>query len=94
MAQKKLHRDTDSNDGGGILDLILQTWVFDEGLLVSVNGSLGTGHAPSPHAYHEWETTGGSDFVTIDGIPVNIETQADTCGHVRENGSSLTDLSS
>tara|TARA_Y100000310_G_C20601090_1_gene773071 strand:- start:117 stop:401 length:285 start_codon:yes stop_codon:yes gene_type:complete len=93
MADPKLHRIGDANSGGGIIDTVSQDWVTDEGKLVSINGSLGTGHGPGIHAFHAWQTAIGSSFVTINDIPVNIEGNPDTCLHSRVAGSSLTTIS-
>lgn len=81
----------DSNDAGGVVNSIPQSTVFANGLLMSVDGSIGTGHPPCPipaiHCSGNWTTANGSGNVLINGIPVNFEGNADTCGHSRINGS-------
>lgn len=83
---------TDVNSGGGAITSIPQSSVYVNNLLVSVNGSIGTSHPPCPdpsiHCAGNWETANGSPDVFIENIPVNREGDADTCGHVRVNGSS------
>lgn len=81
---------THVNSGGGAITSVPQDFVFIEDLLVAVDGSIGTGHPPCPivpiHCGGAWATSGGADFVTIEGIPVNHETNVDTCGHSRVGG--------
>lgn len=87
----RVHTVGHANSGGGIITNVLQDFVTIDGMLVSVDGSIGTGHRPCPeeqaHCAGKWKTANGSDFVTINGIPVNYEGNSDTCGHVRVGGS-------
>lgn len=90
MTDKRIQRLGDTNSGGGIITKIPQDFVFDEDLLISVNGSIGTGHGDPDDHIHDagvWQTSNGSDFVFIEDIPVNFEGNTDTCGDVRLNGS-------
>jgi len=88
-----VHRLTDINSGGGIITDIPQSTVFANNLLVSINGSMGTGHPPcgspggTPHCDHVWKTTDGATTVFIQNIPVNRMGDTDTCGHNRIAGS-------
>lgn len=86
-----VQRLTDVNDAGGAIDSIPQSTVSVNGLLVAVDGSLGTSHPPCPvpdiHCAGNWTTSGGSPNVFIEGIPVNRTGDPDTCGHVRVGGS-------
>jgi hypothetical protein len=84
---KPIHRLTDKNSGGGAIDEILQKTVFANNLLVSVDGSKGTGHGLPPHSYHDWQTEQGSKTVFAENIPVNFQGNQDTCGDVRVEGS-------
>ena len=84
---KPIHRLTDKNSGGGAIDEILQKTVFANNLLISVDGSKGTGHGLPPHTYHDWQTQQGSKTVFAEFIPVNFQGNEDTCGDVRVEGS-------
>ncbi|MEM7213255.1 MAG: hypothetical protein AAF479_15445 [Pseudomonadota bacterium] len=82
---------TDTNDAGGAITSIPQSSVYANGLLVSVDGAIGTGHPPCPvpaiHCAGNWVTANGSATVFAERIPVNRKTDADSCGHVRAAGS-------
>ena len=85
------HRLTDCNTGGGCITSIPQSTVFANNLLVSVDGSIGTGHPPCPtpviHCEGVWVTTSGGPTVFVQNIPVNKKGDPDSCGHVRASGS-------
>ena len=83
----KAHRMGDLNTGAGVITSIPQSKVFCNSKLLSVNGSKGTGHGVGIHAENAWDTANGSSTVNAGGIPVNSETDADTCGHTRTGGS-------
>lgn len=86
----------DANSAGGVITTIPQSTVFANGQLVSVDGSIGTGHAPCPivpiHCAGAWATAGGSGNVFINGIPVNFTGNSDTCGHTRVGGSGTVNI--
>ena len=87
-----IHRMGDCNDGGGCITGIPQGTVFTNTLLVSVNGSIGTGHPPCEepvpiHCAGAWQTSNGSTTVYVNSIPVNFLGNGDTCGHSRIGGS-------
>ena len=86
-----IQRIGDSNDGGGIITSTPQSTVYVNGLLVAVDGSIGTSHDHCKdhyiHCEGQWQTIGGSPNVYIEGIPVNRTGDVDTCGHVRVGGS-------
>lgn len=85
---KPVHRLGDANDGGGVITSIPQGSVYANGKLVSVNGSIGTGHSPlPPHTGGGWTTANGSSSVFIEGKPVNRDGDSDSCGHKRIAGS-------
>ena len=88
----KAHRMGDANTGGGTITSIPQSKVFCNGKLLSVNGSKGTGHGVDLHAVNAWDTANGSSTVNAGGIPVNSETDADTCTHTRTGGSSNVNI--
>lgn len=83
----KIHRMGDANNVGGAIDDIPQTTVFADNKLVAINGSQGSGDE-NGHDYHKWATANGSKDVFVNGIPVNFEGNADTCGDNRVAGSS------
>ena len=81
-------RNGDSNDGGGVINSIPQSTVFVNSKLVSVNGSVGTGHPTGPtHSAGTWKTANGSSTVFAGGIAINRTGDADTCEHTRAGGS-------
>ncbi len=84
----KAHRMGDANTGGGTITTIPQSTVFANSKVLAVNGSKGTGHGIGVHATNQWDTANGSSTVNAGGIPVNSETDADTCAHTRTGGSS------
>jgi uncharacterized Zn-binding protein involved in type VI secretion len=92
----KVHRFGDVNTAGGAIDGIPQTFVYENNLLICVDGSIGTGHPPCPipavHCAGNWITAGGASFVVINDIPVNREGDADTCGHARSGGSDFIEI--
>ena len=83
----KAHRMDDKNTGDGAIDTIPQSTVFANSKVLAVNGSKGTGHGVDLHAVNAWDTANGSSTVNAGGIPVNSETDADTCAHTRTGGS-------
>ena len=81
-------RNGDSNDGGGVINSIPQSTVFVNSKLVSVNGSIGTGHPVGPpHSAGTWKTANGSSTVFAEKIAINRTGDADTCEHTRAGGS-------
>lgn len=84
---KKVQRVGDANDAGGVISASLQDFVYCNGKLVAVDGSPVTPHKPFFPPHTGTVTANGSSFVFINGIPVNFETTADSCGHVRVDGS-------
>ena len=81
-------RNGDSNDGGGVINSIPQSTVFVNSKLVSVDGSVGTGHPTGPpHSAGTWKTANGSSTVFAGGIAINRTGDADTCTHTRTGGS-------
>lgn len=84
-------RRGDPNTAGGVITSIPQSTVFINGRLASVDGSQGTSHDPCPkppiHCAGNWSTAGGVATVMAGGIPINVDGNADTCGHSRTSGS-------
>ncbi len=84
-----IQRLTDSNDGGGsITSTAGNGTVYANNLLVSIDGSQGSGHGRKKHKSGAWSTTGGSGTVFAHNVPVNFTGNSDTCGHARSGGSS------
>lgn len=84
---QQAHRLGDSNTAGApIISIPGNTNVFCNGSLLSVDGSPVQPHGLPPHAAPF--TANGSSTVYCNGIPVNSKTDADTCGHTRNAGSS------
>jgi uncharacterized Zn-binding protein involved in type VI secretion len=80
-----VHRQGDSNDGGGTIEGIPQGTVYVNGQLASIDGSAVSGHGLGEHSGPT--TANGSGTVFIGGIPVNRQGDADTCGDSRADGS-------
>jgi uncharacterized Zn-binding protein involved in type VI secretion len=84
----KAQRNGDSNNAGGVINSIPQGNTFCNGELLSVDGSKGTTHPVGPpHLSGVWSTANGNTRVLCNGIPVNRQGDADTCGHTRSGGS-------
>ena len=84
----KAQRNGDANTAGGVINSIPQSTVFVNSKLVSVNGSVGTGHPTGPtHSAGTWKTANGSSTVSAGGIAINRTGDADTCEHTRAGGS-------
>ena len=86
---KSVHRRNDPNSAGGVVNGPAQGFVFDQGREISVDGSGVSAHPPFVPPHVAPVTANGSSFVFIGGIPVNFETNADSCGHLRAQGSDL-----
>jgi uncharacterized Zn-binding protein involved in type VI secretion len=78
-----VHRQGDSNDGGGVIEDVAQGTVYVNGQLASVDGSGVSGH----DLHLPTTTANGSATVFIGGIPVNRAGDEDECGHGRAEGS-------
>lgn len=81
----QVHRLTDPNTAGAPIIEVIQSSVFTNYLLTSVDGSPVQGHAPGVHSAPL--TANGSTDVFIEYIPVNRLGDPDTCGHPRADGS-------
>lgn len=80
-----VHRQGDTNSGGGVIDGVAQGTVYINGQLASVDGSTVSDHGRGEHSAAT--TANGSATVFIGGIPVNRQGDADTCGDARADGS-------
>jgi len=91
MSGRPVHRMGDINSGRGAIHSIPQRNVFANDLLLAVDGSRGTSHAPCPlppiHCANAWVTTMGRHTVYANNIPVNCEGDPDSCSHTRVMGS-------
>ena len=89
----RVHRVTDCNDANGCVTLTLpNSNVYANNLLIAIDGSFGTSHAPCPlpsppHCAGNWTTANGGPTVFVHNTPVNSAGDPDTCGHVRVEGS-------
>lgn len=81
----QVHRLSDPNNAGAPIIDVIQSSVFTNYLLTSVDGSPVEGHAPGIHSSPV--TANGSANVFIEYIPVNRQGDPDTCGHPRDSGS-------
>ena len=77
-----VHRNGDSNTGGGIVSSSRNVNV--NGKPISVDGDSVSSHPPSHTGV---KTANGSGSVNANGKPVNRVGDADTCGHTRSSGS-------
>ena len=78
-----VHRNGDSNTGGGIVNCSRNVNV--NGSSISVDGDSVTPHPPSHTGI---VTANGSSKVKVNGIPINRTGDADSCLHTRIGGSS------
>lgn len=81
------HRIDDANYAGGVVSSSLQSTVYANNILISVDGSPVTPHPPfiSPHT--GTVTANGSTTVFAENININRKGDADSCGHPRAEGS-------
>ena len=82
-----VQRKTDANTGGGTISSTVQSTVFANSKLVSVNGSTVTTHGTSPNVHAGVITANGSSTVFAGGIAINRTNDADSCTHTRTGGS-------
>ena len=85
-------RKTDANTGGGTISSVLQSTVFANSKLLSVNGSSVTTHGVSPNVHAGATTANGSSTVFAGGTAVNRTGDADSCTHTRTGGSSNVNI--
>lgn len=81
------HRIGDANDAGGVISATLQSTVYANNILVSVDGSPVTPHPPFTIPHITTVTANGSPTVFAENIRVNRMGDADSCGHDRAAGS-------
>lgn len=86
---KDVHRLGDPNAAGGVVVGPAQDFVYDQGKLVSVDGSGVSPHPPFIPPHVSPVTASGSSFAFINGIPINFMGNADSCGHPRAGGSDI-----
>lgn len=76
------HRDGDLNTANGVLNSVLQSTVFCNGSLISVDGSSRTSDdscsSGNPHCSPNLKTANGSSNVFAEGVAVNYSGNADT----------------
>jgi len=87
MPAAERQNDPNNSTPPGTIVKVTQNTVFVNGLPLSVDGSLVSGHpGGKPHSDNP-KTANGSNTVFVDGKPVNRVGDADTCGHKRLTGS-------
>lgn len=85
----KVVREGDRNDAGGKVIKGNSSFLVD-GKPVSVDGSPVSSHKPFKHPHKPNgvpKTANGTHTFLVDGIPVNVMGDKDTCGHARAEGS-------
>ena len=82
-----VQRKTDANTGGGTISSTVQSTVFANSKLVSVNGSTVTTHGIYPNVHAGVTTANGSSTVFAGGIAINRTDDVDSCTHTRTGGS-------
>ena len=82
-----VQRKTDANTGGGTISSTVQSTVFANSKLVSVNGSTVTTHGTYPNVHVGVTTANGSSTVFAGGIAINRTDDVDSCTHTRTGGS-------
>ena len=76
-----INRVGDPNDAGANVTSSLQNGISINGQYIAVDGSPVASHGLAPHASPN--TANGLVSFKINGFPVNVNGNADTCGHVR-----------
>lgn len=76
--------------GPGLINFTPQAFFTVEGFDVAIVGATVAPHGGGPHAVASFAL--GSDFLSVNGIPVVIQGKAATCGHTA-TGSSLVQVS-
>ena len=79
-------RNSDANTGGGTISSVLQSTVYANSKLLSVNGSSVTTHGVDPAVHSGATTANGSSTVKAGGLGINRTSDADSCGHTRAGG--------
>lgn len=88
-AAERLNDINDATPAPGAITKVVQSTVFVNGLLLSVNGSEVSPHSGGePHEDPPPKTANGSSNVFAGNKPANRVGDADTCGHKRKVGSS------
>lgn len=83
----QVHRLGDPNSAGAPVVSTAQGTVYANGILIAVDGSAVAPHLPFIPPHVGTVTANGSSTVFIEGIPVNRQGDADSCGHPRTSGS-------
>ena len=77
----------DSNTGGGVATSTLQGNLRVNGVDAVVDGSPVSNHGSGPHAAAV--TANGKSKFRINGVPVNVDGNADTCGDTRSSSNNF-----
>jgi len=92
MANVQLVGDVNDAVPAGAITSSLQSVVRVDGIAISVDGSPVSPHHNSPTRHNSETTANGVSNVLINGVPVNITGNADTCGHLRVGGNSMIQI--
>lgn len=84
MALKPIAVSGISSAGGGLIQPSLQSFVRVNGSLVSVQGTAIADHGDGSHS--SAVTTGQSSVFHINGVPIDRQDDAASCGDLIENG--------
>lgn len=84
-----VQRVGDANNLGGIITTTLQSNVFANNKLISVDGSTVSSHPPNNglHITANCRTSAGSSNVFINNKKVTLTGRMDNCSHTRSGGS-------
>jgi uncharacterized Zn-binding protein involved in type VI secretion len=85
-----INRLTDVNTASAAVTSTGQTFATVAGQYIATNGDPVAGHGIPPHASPV--TANGLSWFTISGIPVNVNGNADSCGHTRNSSVSWFDV--
>ncbi len=80
-----VHRLTDPNTAGAGVASTKQDFARIDGLTVATDDDPVVGHGPGVHAAPF--TADGVTWARINGVPINVKGDPDTCGHERATGS-------
>ena len=84
LASKEIHRLGDVNNVGAAISSTKQTFAKIGGKPIATNGDDVEDHGDGIH--NNAKTANGADWARINGIPINRQGDADTCGHTRASG--------
>ena len=80
-----INRLNDPDTGGGVVTSTKQTFFVVGNEYVATDGDPVSSHppCPDPEIHCAPNAANGVTWFVIQGVPVNVNGDADTCGHVR-----------